>query len=139
MPLLELEGAEARYGAIKALHGVTLEVGEREVVSVLGAPWTVIAEQSFGEAIGAVSTLSRTLALVGLGVLAGTAILGLLRRYQALAQVQKIESQLLASLGLEPAIGSTSELSLAELTEQVGRSNDPLQMIRAAGAKPKAQ
>ncbi|MCJ2114812.1 methyl-accepting chemotaxis protein [Methylobacterium sp. E-025] len=48
------------------------------VVSVLGAPWTVIAEQSLDEAIGAVSTLSRTLALVGLGVLAGTAILGLL-------------------------------------------------------------
>lgn len=67
------------------------------------------------------------------------AILGLLRRYQALAQVQKIESQLLASLGLEPAIGSTSELSLAQLTEQVGRSNDPLQMIRAAGAKSNAQ
>ena len=37
MPLLELENVEARYGAIRALHGVTLEVGEREVVSVLGA------------------------------------------------------------------------------------------------------
>ena len=37
MPLLELEDVEARYGAIRALHGVSLEVGEREVVSVLGA------------------------------------------------------------------------------------------------------
>jgi branched-chain amino acid transport system ATP-binding protein len=37
VPLLELEGVDARYGAVQALHGVTLEVGEREVVSVLGA------------------------------------------------------------------------------------------------------
>jgi branched-chain amino acid transport system ATP-binding protein len=37
MPLLELEGVEARYGAVPALHGVTLSVDEREVVSVLGA------------------------------------------------------------------------------------------------------
>jgi branched-chain amino acid transport system ATP-binding protein len=37
VPLLELDGVEARYGAIRALHGVTLQVGEREVVSVLGA------------------------------------------------------------------------------------------------------
>jgi branched-chain amino acid transport system ATP-binding protein len=37
VPLLELEGVEARYGAVKALHGITLEVREREVVSVLGA------------------------------------------------------------------------------------------------------
>ena len=37
MPLLELADVEARYGAVQALHGVTLEVGERQVVSVLGA------------------------------------------------------------------------------------------------------
>jgi branched-chain amino acid transport system ATP-binding protein len=37
VPLLELEDVEARYGAIRALHGVSLRVGEREVVSVLGA------------------------------------------------------------------------------------------------------
>lgn len=37
MPLLELEGVEARYGAVRVLHGVTLSVDEREVVSVLGA------------------------------------------------------------------------------------------------------
>jgi branched-chain amino acid transport system ATP-binding protein len=35
--LLELEGVEARYGPVKALHGVTLRVGEGEVVAVLGA------------------------------------------------------------------------------------------------------
>ena len=36
-PLLELEDVEARYGAFKALHGVSLAVGEGEVVALLGA------------------------------------------------------------------------------------------------------
>jgi len=35
--LLELEDVEARYGQVKALHGVTLEVAEGEIVAVLGA------------------------------------------------------------------------------------------------------
>ncbi len=47
-------------------------------VSVLGAPWTVVAEQSESEAVAAVQALSRTLALVALCVLAATAVLGLL-------------------------------------------------------------
>jgi branched-chain amino acid transport system ATP-binding protein len=37
MTLLELEGVEARYGATRALHGVSLTVGEGEIVAVLGA------------------------------------------------------------------------------------------------------
>ncbi len=36
-PLLALEGVEARYGPFKALHGVSLTVGEGEIVAVLGA------------------------------------------------------------------------------------------------------
>jgi len=35
-PLLELEDVHARYGAVEALHGVSLSVGEGEVVAVLG-------------------------------------------------------------------------------------------------------
>ncbi len=35
--LLELDGIEARYGPVQALRGVSLTVGEGEVVSVLGA------------------------------------------------------------------------------------------------------
>ena len=35
--LLELEGVTARYGTVAALHGVSLSVGEGEVVAVLGA------------------------------------------------------------------------------------------------------
>jgi branched-chain amino acid transport system ATP-binding protein len=37
VPLLELREVEARYGPIKALHGISLEVGEGEIVAVLGA------------------------------------------------------------------------------------------------------
>jgi branched-chain amino acid transport system ATP-binding protein len=37
MPLLELRDVEARYGPVKALHGVSLEVEEGELVAVLGA------------------------------------------------------------------------------------------------------
>ena len=36
-PLLRLDDVEARYGPVQALHGVSLEVGEGEVVAVLGA------------------------------------------------------------------------------------------------------
>jgi branched-chain amino acid transport system ATP-binding protein len=35
--LLELRGVEARYGPVKALHGVSLAVAEHEIVTVLGA------------------------------------------------------------------------------------------------------
>jgi branched-chain amino acid transport system ATP-binding protein len=36
-PLLELEDVQARYGAIRALHGISVAVGEGEVVALLGA------------------------------------------------------------------------------------------------------
>jgi branched-chain amino acid transport system ATP-binding protein len=35
--VLELRDVEAKYGPVKALHGVSLEVGEGEIVAVLGA------------------------------------------------------------------------------------------------------
>jgi branched-chain amino acid transport system ATP-binding protein len=35
--LLELEGLEARYGPVQALHGISLQVPEGEIVAVLGA------------------------------------------------------------------------------------------------------
>jgi branched-chain amino acid transport system ATP-binding protein len=37
LSLLELHAVEARYGPVRALHGVTLDVDEGELVSVLGA------------------------------------------------------------------------------------------------------
>jgi branched-chain amino acid transport system ATP-binding protein len=35
--LLELQSVEARYGPVKALHGISLDVGDGELVTVLGA------------------------------------------------------------------------------------------------------
>ena len=52
-------------------------------------------------------------------------ILSLLRRYQALAQVQVAENKLIATLGLEPQIGSTHELSLEALTKQITQASAP--------------
>jgi branched-chain amino acid transport system ATP-binding protein len=37
MNLLELHGVQARYGPVQALHGVSLHVGDGELVAVLGA------------------------------------------------------------------------------------------------------
>jgi branched-chain amino acid transport system ATP-binding protein len=37
MPLLELRDVEARYGPVKALHGISLTVDEGEIVALLGA------------------------------------------------------------------------------------------------------
>ncbi len=37
MPLLELKDVHARYGPIRALHGVSLRIDEGEVVALLGA------------------------------------------------------------------------------------------------------
>lgn len=62
------------------------------------------------------------------------AILSLLRRYQALAQVQAAESKLAANLGMEPRIGSTDELSLAALTEQIRQSGPNWLTLTAAQA-----
>jgi outer membrane protein TolC len=61
------------------------------------------------------------------------AILSLLRRYQALAQVQAAENRLIATLGLEPQIGSTSELSLQDLTQQIRASSAPWAKLTAQG------
>lgn len=51
-----------------------------------------------------------------------TAILSLLRRYQALAQAHTAAGKLQATLGLEPRIASLRDASLPELTEAVATS-----------------
>ena len=52
---------------------------------------------------------------------ATSATLSLLRRYQALGQLQSAENRLIASLGLEPVIGSTDDLSLQQVEEQFSK------------------
>ena len=66
------------------------------------------------------------------------AILSLLRRYQALAQVHTAENRLMATLGMEPQIGSTSELGLKELVQQLQQSRNPWQQLASAPAAPPA-
>jgi branched-chain amino acid transport system ATP-binding protein len=61
--LLELEDVEARYGPVQALHGISLEVGEGEVVSVLGANGA--GKTTTLRAISGTVARSGTLALAG--------------------------------------------------------------------------
>ncbi|TWC71798.1 TolC family protein [Herbaspirillum sp. SJZ099] len=63
------------------------------------------------------------------------AIVSLLRRYQSMAQVQNMRGKLQATLGLEPDIGSVDELSLEQLTRQVG---DAMQQWQDGAAVPPA-
>lgn len=69
----QLVGGSFAYPGTDGTH-----MAASATVSVLGAPWTVVAEQAEAEATGAAQTLSRTLALIALAVLVGTALLGLL-------------------------------------------------------------
>ncbi|WP_050467671.1 TolC family protein [Herbaspirillum chlorophenolicum] len=63
------------------------------------------------------------------------AIVSLLRRYQSMAQVQNMRGKLQATLGMEPDIGSVNELSLEQLTKQVG---DAMQQWQDGAAVPPA-
>jgi outer membrane protein TolC len=68
-----------------------------------------------------------------------SAILSLLRRYQALAQVQTAENRLLANLGLDPVVGSTGDLSLSQLTDDLKRQGNPWAGLqKTATVQPKA-
>ena len=51
------------------------------------------------------------------------AILSQLRYYQALSQVHAAEARLEASLGVEPAIGTVFDISLADLTRQLSAAS----------------
>lgn len=66
------------------------------------------------------------------------AILSLLRRYQAFNQVQAAENRLMATLGLEPQVGSTSELSLTQLTQQISQAASPWNSLKETPAAASA-
>lgn len=51
-----------------------------------------------------------------------TAILSLLRRYQSLAQLQGAASKVQATIGMEPVLGSVTDMSLPQLTTEIGAS-----------------
>ena len=58
------------------------------------------------------------------------AIVSLLRRYQAMSQVQTAQARLRANLGLEPEIGNTQELSLTALTQQLEKAAPPWSALK---------
>lgn len=67
-----------------------------------------------------------------------TAILSLLRRYQALAQAQAAEARLQATVGIEPAIDSLGNMTLTGLTEFLVKSKvgwNELQSPEKGGVK----
>ena len=37
--ILKVNGIDAYYGNVQALHSVSLEVNEKEIVAVIGWPW----------------------------------------------------------------------------------------------------
>lgn len=65
-----------------------------------------------------------------------TAILSLLRRYQALSQLQTAEARLQATLGIEPAIGSVFEISLGDLSRDIGRARNVWSSLNAPAQVP---
>jgi len=67
-----------------------------------------------------------------------TSILSLLRRYQAMSQLYTAEARLQATLGVEPAIGNVFEISLGDLTRDLGRSRDVWSSIKAVPQEPAA-
>ncbi|KMO41416.1 methyl-accepting chemotaxis protein [Methylobacterium aquaticum] len=80
-PVSEL-GIAAERLAVRAPFSYEASNGRHMAASaavpVLGANWTMLAEQSEAEALHAVDALSRILVMIGLVVLLGTAALGLL-------------------------------------------------------------
>lgn len=63
-------------------------------------------------------------------------ILSLLRRYQALAQVQVAEYRLIATLGLEPAVGDTQATPLKQLASHLGQARTPWADLMRGPAAP---
>jgi outer membrane protein TolC len=67
-----------------------------------------------------------------------TTILSLLRRYQALGQAQSAEARLQSTIGIEPAIGSVDEVSIADLARKLSQDAANWRALSAAkdGAHP---
>lgn len=99
---IALVNAQSQFSRADMIFGVDSKIGE------------MVKSRESAQAMSKLEVVSN----------ATTGILSVLRRYQALSQVQVAESRLIATLGLEPQIGSVGEMSLAQLTAQLrGQSN----------------
>lgn len=114
---LQLLNARKQFDRADAIYGADIKISE------------IVRNRASAQAQSKLDSVST----------ATSAILSLLRRDQALAQVQAAEQRLLANLGLDPKIGSTGELSLAQLTEEVKRNGSPWAALQnTTPANPKA-
>ena len=91
------DGRQFSYQAQGEAH-----MASAATVSVLGAPWTVVAEQTEAEATAAVQALSRTLAVIGLTILMATALLGLLLARSIAVPLAALNRALKALAAREP-------------------------------------
>ncbi|WP_019904950.1 methyl-accepting chemotaxis protein [Methylobacterium sp. 77] len=117
--------------------GETARLAATSSISVLGAPWTIVAEQSQDEALHSVGSLTKSLTLSALAVLAATAILGLLfarsivrplgalaRALQALARRETLDevpgSRRADEIGeIARAVVTIRDISLEEAAQQL--------------------
>jgi len=67
-----------------------------------------------------------------------TAILSLLRRFQALSQAEAAEARLQATIGVEPAIGSVFETSLSDLARDLDNTRSVWTTVRSRARTPSA-
>ncbi len=65
-----------------------------------------------------------------------TAILSLLRRYQAMSLLQTSEARLQATLGVEPAIGSVFEIGISDLSHHIGSASNVWSDLKATARIP---
>ncbi len=111
-PTVKAGGAVTLVGIaadrIKAGGNLTFEAADgphmaaASALTVLGAPWTVVAEQAEAEASASVRALSRILILTGLCILAATTALGLLLARSIVAPLGALTRALKALADRQP-------------------------------------
>lgn len=94
---LALQNARDQYGRADAIYEVDRRIAE------------MMRAREAAQAQSKLDVVSNTT----------SATLSLLRRYQALGQMQAAENRLTATLGFDPQIGDLTELSIVQITERI--------------------
>lgn len=107
---IALVNAKSQFARADSILGVDNKIGE------------MIQSQGAAQTMSQLEVVSN----------ATSSILSVLRRYQALSQVQVAENRLMATLGLEPKIDSVGQMSLSQLTTQLRQQANPWGALTAA-------
>ncbi|MET0529529.1 MAG: methyl-accepting chemotaxis protein [Microvirga sp.] len=124
------EGTGFSYGTTDGSH-----LAATAPVTVLGAPWTIVAEQSQAEAVSAVNSLSRTLAMIGLCILAATAVLGLLLARSIVSPLGALTRALAALAGRQ----TVDEVPGSRRRDEIGDIARAVVIIRDVSLEDAAQ